>query len=318
MLINPDPIPVNGITGLLSAFSNHPLVALGDVHGVRQGAHFVLNLLQHPDFSHTVHIIVVEFGNAYYQPVIDQYLAGEFVPEAVLRRVWWRVGGDHTPFRSPIYAQFFHNIRVLNQTLPTERSIRVFLGDPPVDTEKEKRDPMAWAIVNSRDAHFSALVEREVLARGEKALLIAGGGHFIRISDSPPSEGNVVQRLEQRYPGSTFVILPHIIFEETFTLRRDEVRALDARLASWPIPSLAMLKESWLGSIDAFLHCDNLAQIIEPDGTMRKVRVPYIGTDGMERTEIKLSEMVDALLYLGPQSAFTRRTPGDNEYEEQA
>jgi hypothetical protein len=225
--------------------------------------------------------------------------------------VWRNVGGAGHAFESPIYAQFFHTVRALNQTLPSAQHLRVLLGDPPVDDQTGERDSAAWSGLNPRDAHYAAIVERQILAQEQRALLIAGGGHFTRISDARPSEGNVVQRLEQQYPGTIFVVLPHVIFEETLAVRWDAVQALETRLATWPIPALATVHGTWLGELDAYLHCDNIAQIIEPDGTARVVRVPYVRPDGGPITEVQLSDMVDALLYLGPQHmlAFTPPAP---------
>ena len=304
-----DPIPVDAITGILEAFTTYPLVALGEAHWLQQEADFVTRLLQHPDFPGTVKNIVVEFGNAYYQSVIDRFIAGKSITETELRRVWRNVGGAGHAFESPIYAQFFHTVRALNQRLPGSGQLRVWLGDPPADNQTGERGPARWDELNARDAHYARVVEDQILAHGERALLIAGAGHFGRISDAYPQEGNVVQRLELKYPRTISVVVPHVIFDETVTARLDEVRELETRLAAWPVPSLATVKGTWLGELAAYLHFDNLAQIIEPDGTERVVRVPYIGPDGAPVTELRLSDMVDALLYLGPQHTVTFTPP---------
>ena len=302
------PVPVDAVTGLLSAFSTHSLVALGEAHWLQQEADFIAGLLNHPDFAWLVQIVVVEFGNAYYQPVIDRYVAGDSVRTEELKGVWRNAGGAGQAFESPIYAQFFQNVRALNQSLPANHRIRVLLGDPPVPAGESWRRSLGKES-NPRDVHYARMVEREVIARGQRALLIAGGGHFTRFSDTLPHEGNVVQRLEQHKPGGIFVVLPHVIFEETLAVRREDAEELDRRLADWPIPALATVHGTWLGDLDAFLHCDNLVQVIEPDGVTRQIRVPYIAPDGAQRTEIKLGEMIDALLYLGPQPSLIFTPP---------
>ena len=60
-----DPVPVDAVTGLLAAFTDYPLVALGEAHWLQQEADLIGHLIQHQDFARTVQIIVVEFGNAY-------------------------------------------------------------------------------------------------------------------------------------------------------------------------------------------------------------------------------------------------------------
>ena len=211
------------------------------------------------------------------------------------------VGGAGHAFESPIYAQFFHTVRAINQGLPSAQQLRVLLGDPPVDWQTGQRDPTVWSEINARDAHYAKVVERQILARGKRALLIAGAGHFARISDAKPHEGNIVQRLELSYPGTIFTVVPHVIFDETLAVYQDKISELEKRLASWPIPALATIHGAWLGELDAHLHFDNIAKIIDPDGAERFIRVPYIGRDGAPLRDVKLRDMADALLYLGPQ-----------------
>jgi len=284
-------------------------VALGEAHWLQQEADLIGHLLQHPDFALTVQTIVVEFGNAYYQSVIDGFVAGEVVADVELRWVWRNVGGAGQAFESPIYAQFFHTVRAINQSLPSDQQLRVLLGDPLVDWQSGPREPAIWKQFNRRDAHYAEVVEGQILAHAQRALLIAGASHFSRISDLDPRDGNVVQRLELKYPGAVFVVVPHVIFEETIAVRPTEVSDLEKQLASWPIPALATVHGTWLAEIPAYLHFDNLAKIIDPDGTERLVRFPYIGRDGNPITEVRLSDMVDALLYLGPQHKLTFTPP---------
>ena len=293
-------MPVDAVTGLLAAFTSYPLVALGEAHWLQQEADLVSRLLQHPDFTRTVQTIVVEFGNAHHQTMIDRFVAGDFVSDVELRSVWRNVGGAGQAFESPIYAQFFHTVRAINRDLPPALQLRVLLGDPPIDWQSGRDDSFLWKESNPRDSHYAEVVERHVLAQGRRALLIAGAGHFSRISDLEPRDGNVVQRLELKFPGTVFVVVPHVIFEETMAEHPDEIYELEKQLASWPIPALATVHGTWLGEIPAYLHFDNIARIIDPNGTERIVRVPYIGPDGNPLTEVRLSDMADGLLYLGP------------------
>jgi len=284
-------------------------VALGEAHWLQQEADLVSHLLQHPDFARTVQTIVVEFGNAYYQPVIDRFVAGEVVTDAELQWVWRNVGGAGQAFESPIYAQFFHTVPAINQSLPSNQQLRILLGDPPVNWQSGQRDPAIWKKFNPRDAHYAEVVEGHILAHGQRALLIAGAGHFSRISDLDPRDGNVVQRLELKYPGTVFAVVPHVIFEETTADYQAEIFDLEKQLASWPIPALASVRGTWLGEIPAYLHFDTIARTIDQDGTERLIRFPYIGRDGLPVTEVRLSDMVDALLYLGPQHTLTFTPP---------
>lgn len=53
-----DPVPVDAVAGLLAAFSNFALVALGEAHWLQQEGDFVGQLMQHPGFARTVHTIL--------------------------------------------------------------------------------------------------------------------------------------------------------------------------------------------------------------------------------------------------------------------
>ncbi len=91
-----------------------------------------------------------------------------------------------------------------------------------------------------RDEHFVDVVEREVINKKRKALLISGTAHMRRCCLAGPL--GVTARVEKSHPGAVFVVMPHQGFQE----RNEE---LEARLASWPKPGLALVKNTWLGNL---------------------------------------------------------------------
>jgi hypothetical protein len=62
--------------GVLDAFKQHRVVALGEAHELQEFHDAVLLLLTDQRIQDTVDAIVVEFGNALYQEVIDRFMAG--------------------------------------------------------------------------------------------------------------------------------------------------------------------------------------------------------------------------------------------------
>ena len=66
---------VEPIGALLDAFRTHAVVALSEDHGNEQGHAFRLALLRDARFAETVDDIVVEFGNARYQEIVDRFVA---------------------------------------------------------------------------------------------------------------------------------------------------------------------------------------------------------------------------------------------------
>jgi hypothetical protein len=219
--------------------------------------------------------------------------------------------GRGQAFTSPIYREFFHTVRRVNACRSPGQRIRVLLGDPP-DWHLRCGSPDAWALRNPRDAHFAHATERHVLGRGRRALLLAGAGHFCRRSDSAAEEGNAVQRLEHARRGSVFAVVPHFVFPNVLAARKSDVHALEARLASWQAPALAQVAGTWLGHTDALLYFSDVARVINPDGSTTLISVPYLGPDGQVLERIRLVDMVDALLYLGPHDSLTSIPPPAN------
>jgi hypothetical protein len=164
------------LDGVFVAFAHHPLVGLGDDHGIGRAMDFYAEVVRDPRFAQEIGNVVVEFGASGRQDVIDRYVAGETVPYGELRTVWTdTVGWTPTPGWLG-FAQFFATVRELNKGLPPERRIKVWLGEPPVDWSRPGNRLMG--AINARDTHPAAIIEREVLAKGKKALVIYGSFHF--------------------------------------------------------------------------------------------------------------------------------------------
>jgi hypothetical protein len=289
-----NPTPLNAVEAIIKVFDQAPLVGCCEIHGLQEQADFTALLIRHPAFSTKVNDIVVEFGNALYQDVMDRYIAGKDVSPAELRQIW-RNTTQLLVWNAPIYEKFFANVRELNQTLPASRRLRVLLGDPPIDWNKvQGREDIPSF---NRDQYYAKIVEDEVLAKGRKALLIVGSGHLARQSIRPPEHAG--RLIEKRHPKSLFVIIPHIGFQE-------QNAELELRLASWPKPSLVFLKGTWLGALDASLV---IRLITSPDGG--KCWYSLYG-------ETKLEEAVDAYLYLGPSDTLTRSIPSPDIYRDEA
>jgi len=220
------------VEALINAFDRYPLVALGEVHWSQTEHEFVYSLIKHPDFANKVNDIVVEFGNALYQPIMDRYIAGETVARTELRQVWRNTTQVAMMLDAPIYERFFATVRAVNQTLPKQKQLRVLLGDPPIDWNAIKSSADFRPAMFQRDAHCVSVIEKEALSKGRKALLFNGGQHLIR---QRPMMPNITIEVEKRHPGMVFVVMPHLGFGE----RNEE---LEKRLESWPKPGVALVK----------------------------------------------------------------------------
>lgn len=189
-------------------FDRYDLVALPEVHRAKEVHEFLRALIRDPRMAkYGVTNVVVEFGNAKYQDVADKYLFGGEVEAAEVQKIW----RDTTQFLvwdSPLYEEFFRTVREVNTHRPRAKKIRVILGDPPIGWEivHTRTDYERYA---DRDLFFAEVVEREVLKKGKKALLIAGGMHLIgsrepkkEVSDKRRAAGDLLHR---RHPGKLFV-----------------------------------------------------------------------------------------------------------------
>ncbi|UCC79125.1 MAG: hypothetical protein JSW64_12745 [Candidatus Zixiibacteriota bacterium] len=257
-------IPLDPVDAILDLFDSYSIVALGEGHHTNwQGATFRLLLVRDPRFSQIVNDIVVEFGTSRYQDIMDRYISGEMVLTDSVR-LCWRETTQPVIWDAPIYEEFFRAVRTLNRSLPIERRLRILLADPPIDwsiinsreeLEQWYYDHMperSWGKVNARDGHAVDVVEREVLAKGRKALAIFGDAHFNRAELPQPMtgfmgayfKGNFVQQLERMYPGSVFCI--------TSIINADSIEIKHPEILSWPKPSLIFLKNTAIGSLKTF------------------------------------------------------------------
>jgi uncharacterized iron-regulated protein len=235
-----EPVRLNVTKSIVELFDKYQVVALSEAHRLQEEHDFITTLIQDPAFPTKVNDIVIEWGNALYQSILDQYVSGENVSIAELRQVWRNTGfSPLSPWDAPVYEQFFVSVRAVNQKLPPSQRLRVLAGDPPVDWTKSKEEIIAVKKQKPRDEHFAAVVEKEVFAKDRKALIIMGGGHLFRHSWNPYSDQQpetVMDILDQHHPKATFVVMVHAFEERSADL--------ESRLASWPKPGFALLKNT--------------------------------------------------------------------------
>jgi hypothetical protein len=181
--------------------------------------------------------------------------------------------------------------------------LRVLAGDPPVDWTKSVKEIEAVKKQNPRDEHFVKVVEKEVFAKGRKALIIMGGGHLYRHSWNPYSgedAGTAIDLLDHQHPKAVFVIMVH-----AFQTRNAD---LEARLASWPKPAFALLKNTWLGAIETDLFMPTTRTEGFGDGKVVTVKInKYLG--------MTLEDLADAYLFLGDLESLTASYPTPEMYK---
>jgi hypothetical protein len=307
--VTPSPaIPVDAITGILGAFKTNSLVAISDAHGNKQAQDFLISLVRDRRFAETVNDIVVEWGSARYQDVIDRFVNGENIPYESLRRVWRdttqaSAGGD-----LPIYEEFFRAVRAVNAPLAPARRLRVLLGDPPIVWEnvRSKEDHRKW--IEMREWFPAALIETEVLAKQRRALITYGHGHYQR--------WNVEANYESygRLTDSLVSLLEAATGTKVFIVWRDAgLAGIQPDIAKWPTPSFATVRGTVLGAAD-FARYTGMANDRRSIRDGKVVPVPR-----NEWRQLAAEDQFEAVLYLGPPSSivvstWTRELCADDAY----
>ena len=286
-------VPVEPITALLDAFETHPIVALGDPHGNEQAHAFRLSLIRDPRFAATVNDIVVEWGNALCQDMMDRYVNGAKVSHQELSQAWQNTTQRRPgvpPSAQPLLEEFFWTVREVNASVPRERRLRVLLGDPPIDWDdiESEADKQQW--IDLRDIHPAELIRREVLDKQRHALVIYGGMHLQRrnlFANYELMDDRRVHTLVQQLEG-----MKAELFTVWVNVRAD-LRKIQADVTSWPTPSLALVRGTTFGAADfEFYYPSEVPRARFLDGQI--VPIP-----GEEWRTLPMDEQFDAVLYLG-------------------
>ncbi len=203
--------PQPAMRGVLDAIDTHQIVLLGESHRSPVFHHFLRELVESPNFAGRVNDIVVEFGNARYQPILDRYIAGDSVPHDSLQLVW-RNTTQLLAWDSPLYEEFYATMRRINAGRAANERVRVLAGDPPIDwahTNEAKDIPRSYG---DRDIETLRIIEREVLGRSRKALVIIGGTHIYREGPGDRLVPRALERatlgdqLNRLHPGIAYII----------------------------------------------------------------------------------------------------------------
>ena len=287
------PTVVNAIDGILRAFQTHPLVGIGDNHNSAQEEDFYAALVRDPRFSREVGNIVVEFGSAAHQDLLNGYLKGQEVSYADLRRIWTDVVGWIPTVTGVGYANFFAQVRAVNVDLSPERRIHVWLGEPPIDWSKIKTKDEFEPIFAQRDTHAADVIEKNILGPGKKAVVIYGDLHFY-------NNLGLRRLIEKQYPDAFFIVAMYAGYAtKSCTL------SFEQSISDWPVPALATpLRGTSLESKLYRRDCD-----VEPRRSlpfrpsMSEAQKIQFG-DAIERMDSGADG--DALLFLGKANTLTR------------
>jgi hypothetical protein len=237
-----EPQPEPAIPAIVHEFDKHPIVALAEgQHAVEQFHAFYRSLITNPAFLAKVNDVVIEFGNSLYQPVLDRYiLKGEDIPFAELAPVW-RSCPHNFAWEGPAYPEFLKVVHDMNKTLPPERRLRLLAGDAPIDWAKIQTQKQWAKLEQDRDPSFSRVIDKQVLKKHRKALVIMGANHLTRSGDRN-GDDDTTTLVEARHPGSVYVVM--VLFKDY------------PETAGWQGPFLLPVNGTWLSRVPQKIDAD--------------------------------------------------------------
>src|SRR5262249_43138649 len=166
------------------------------------------------------------------------------------------------------------------------RRIRVLLGDPAFDWSRINTKEDWDRIAAQRDTHAAGVIAQEVLRKRRKALLFYGSQHVTREGAYLAFGGKggaytLTELMENEHAQRVFVVWPEMA-------GWGEISESYERLAEWRVPSLTIVKGTWLGD-----------RALGPHG-----QAP------------RLEDLADALLYLGPVLLLKQSRPAAKLYRD--
>lgn len=287
--------------GVFAAFKQHPLVGIGDNHGLAEEGEFYERLIRDQRFAAEVGNVVFEAASGAHQTTLDRYLNGKDVPRAELRKVWSDVSASPT-VTSVMYQQFLAAVRAVNLSLAPVRRIRVWAGEPPIDWTTIRTPADLAPYLMRRDEHAAAIIEREILGRRKKALVIYGGLHFSPLPSPPgfPPNPGLKGLVERVHPGAFYIIQPYSGFwqPDCTTAFESETRWPAASLISpvkgTPVEGLLLRQGCTTGPPPTPAPG---APPIPPE-VLAKIQAPFL--------RVLSGADADGLLYLAPAATLTR------------
>jgi hypothetical protein len=276
---------------VLEAFQTHRVVAVSDSHAEQDVHDLLLTMLSDSRLYGAVDDIIVEFGDAFYQDTLDEFILGDaLVNDADLRLVWRNTTqSPNIVLDCPVYEQIYRKVRAVNWTVPEEQRIRVLAGDPPFDWSKVTNISQ---IPSSQRNTYPASLAGQSLANGRRVLLIYGAVHLLH------GPGSTITTLIEQQTG----VRPYTILD-LLPLSVD-LGDVFAKLAACPRGTVIPTAGTWLGKLSAG---DILpGETAESNGGPPETVNPWCG--------YTVAQLADACLYVGQTGELTVAWPNPAIY----
>ena len=263
------------MAAVLDKLDDHQIVAIGDAHFYSEVMSFITDLVTQPEFSQQVRHIIVEFGNAQHQALLDNYLMGGDVSEQEIKQVW-QDALYFTAWTPKVYADFFKRIRAYNSQQDSKHQIRVTLAEAAFDWQ-QLYTRQAWQKLAENKVSSYVNRIRSRLAKDEKAVMVFGALHTLSLSEHiarklPVDRRPLISQLEV-YGYDVYAIWP--LIQPTLMAELSSQGALT--------PGFIDMKESVVGKrvfVEDFAKAKGALQ-------------------ALQALKARTEELFDGLLYLG-------------------
>ncbi len=267
------------------------VIAFGETHQHKSFHSLLEKVLKSKQTQEDIDVIIVEFGNSFYQDELDRYINGENISIEAIRAVWRNTAiSPNTVWDSPVYERFFKTVRDINKTLLPKQKYRIVAGGKSIDWTTIQSEEDYEPYKTSRSQHIYETVKNEVFVKNKKALLIAGGFHTSKVGTEFSRNGRsfrdetIGSLLELNYPSSTFFINS---YSKLASLGITEIEEMK-------IGSIVLTSEIWLRDIEAN-------------------KVSFSVSENH-----KLRDLADAVLYWGPKDDWVYERPSKATYKDEA
>lgn len=246
-------------------------------------------VIRHPAFAKKVRNVVIECGNSLYQDSLDRFVNGIEVPRDEIQKVWRdTTQSPAADVRSMAGCEgFVEDVRAYNRSLPAASRIRVLAGDPPIDWSTVTTPEQFRSYLATRDESAFRVIEREILAKGQRGLILYGAGHIWRNITLLPTP-NLATLLDKKHSGKLFTVV-------RLSGSYPDSEKLERMLSSSERPVLVDLQSGPVSKLDAnaFLGRDVPVELFPEGLGMGKVADACIYTGQQPDAVVPVPAMPD-------------------------
>lgn len=254
---------VDATSFVIRSFDDYDVVGIGESHWLQEQHDWIISLIKTPEFRVKTQHIVIEFANAFYQNLIDDYVLHLKPLDYKEIAVIWQ-NTCVSPFQTwdgYVYRRFFETVREINSQLPFEKRIRIIAGDAPINWTQVRSANDVTPYLTDRDRYAYSVIKK-LLEHKNKFMIIYGSMHLFKnlvpnpeLPITPPSfaTNNIASYIQSEFPNRTIFFMVYVGNQnEGF---KNEIEHIYEQLSKLQKNSIYILKDSPLANLssDIFL-----------------------------------------------------------------